>query len=328
MRSPARLPFCPRLPQISASTCSLALLLSLQAPLSLRAQQTPAPQTPAPQTKDQSADSQQSQSDEEPVADATAPTPASAWTLLEDAANNAKRPQIRIQAIAALGTMGSNPRSVELIRKAMKDPDLDVRTAAILAAASTKDRQLLADIHPLLNDPEAQVVFTAASTLWKEHDHAGESILIAVADGNRKANPTLMHGAKNDMYRKLHDPSSAALTAGTAGAGMLLGPFGFGIAAVEYMRKNGGDSARTTAITEIAEDKSPAIRKELIDALGDKDPGVRAAAAKALGQFHQSSLADPIGKLFADSKLPVRLTAAAAYLNSTAGPAASGKPKK
>jgi HEAT repeat protein len=254
---------------------------------------------------------------EDPASPSGAPSVESAWSILTAAAHNARRPQSRIQAVAALGTMSSNPRASAMIREAMKDPDLDVRTAAILAAADTKNHALLADIHPLLNDPEPQVVFTAATTLWKEHDRTGEDILRAVADGDRRANPTLMHGAKNDMYRKLHDPSSLALTAGTAGAGMLLGPFGFGIAALEYMRKNGGDSARTAAITDLAEDKSPTVREELVDALGDKDTGVRAAAAKVLGQFHQSSLQEPLGKLFDDPKLPVRLTAAAAYLNCT-----------
>jgi HEAT repeat protein len=124
-----------------------------------------------------------------------------------------------------------------------------------------------------------------------------------------------MHGASQDMNRELHNPAGMAKLGVTEGAAMLLGPFGFGITAIEYMRKNGATSARATAIDLLSQNWSPDVRSELIDALSDKDPAVRAAAAKALGQRHDPTLAKPVGVLFADSKLPVRLTAAAAYIN-------------
>jgi HEAT repeat protein len=103
---------------------------------------------------------------------------------------------------------------------------------------------------------------------------------------------------------------------------MLLGPFGFGIAAYEYMHKNGGDTARVLAVEQIAQEKTTPIRKTLVAALGDKDPTVRAAAAKALGEYRDHSVAKALSALFDDPKLPVRLTAAAAYLRAT-GAAAS-----
>lgn len=244
-----------------------------------------------------------------------APSLDAAWSLLTTAAAQAKRPQTRIQALAALGTMGMNPRANRLIRDGMKDPDLDVRTAAILAAAATHNRTLLPSVRALLNDAEPQVAFAAATTLWKMNDHSGEAVLKAVADGDRRATPTLMHGAGQDMSRELHNPSGMAKLGVTEGASLLLGPFGFGITALEYMRKNGGTSARATAIDLLGQQKTADVRSELVDALSDKDPGVRAAAAKALGQRHDPSLAKQLGSLFADAKLPVRLTAAAAYIN-------------
>lgn len=248
-----------------------------------------------------------------------APSLDTAWSMLTDAASQAKRSQTRVQAVAALGTMGTNPRSVRLIRSAMKDTDVDVRTAAILAASATHDRRLLPDIRDRLKDSEPQVVFTAASTLWKLHDHSGEEVLMAVADGERRATPTLMHGASQDMTRELHNPAGLARIGVTEGASMLLGPFGFGITALEYMRKSGGAEARAAAIELLAERRTPDVRSELLDALNDKDPAVRAAAAKALGKRHDPSLAKPLGTLFADNKLPVRLTAAAAYINCSRG---------
>lgn len=250
------------------------------------------------------------------------PSVDAGWSLLTTAAAQSKRPQTRIQALAALGTMGSDPRAAKLIRDGMKDPDLDVRTAAILGASATHNRMLIPEIRALLKDSEPQVVFAAATTLWRMNDHSGEAVLRAVADGERRATPTLMHGASQDMSRELHNPSGMARLGVTEGASMLLGPFGFGITAIEYMRRNGGTSARATAIDLLGQQKSPSVRSELIDALSDKDPGVRAAAAKALGQRHDPTLTKPLGTLFADAKLPVRLTAAAAYINCS-GHAAS-----
>ena len=244
-----------------------------------------------------------------------APSVNTAWSLLTAALTTAKRPQSRVQALAALGTMGSNSRAAKLIRDGMKDPDVDVRTAAILAASATHNRSLMPGIRECLKDPEPQVVYTAATTLWKAHDRSGKEALMAIADGQRRATPTLVHGASQDMTRELHDPADLARVGFTEGASMLLGPFGFGITAFEYMRKNGGTAARALAIDLLSEEKTPEVRSELLDALNDKDPAVRAAAAKGLGQRHDPTLEQPVGTLFADGKLPVRLTAAAAYIN-------------
>jgi HEAT repeat protein len=109
---------------------------------------------------------------------------------------------------------------------------------------------------------------------------------------------------------------------------MLLGPFGIGITAYEYVRKNGGDSSRVNALEAIAEEKTNPIRKELVDALGDKDPGIRAAAAKALASYHLPDVSAAIAQLFTDPKQPVRLTAASAYLIATGASPASPNPNE
>jgi len=74
---------------------------------------------------------------------------------------------------------------------------------------------------------------------------------------------------------------------------------------------------RVTAIEELSKKKTEPIRKELVDALDDKDPGVRAAAAKALGEYHDKATANALLPVFEDTKPPVRLTTAAAYIRST-----------
>jgi HEAT repeat protein len=240
-----------------------------------------------------------------------------AWSMLKAAVLYTKRPQTQIQALAALGTMGNNERSIGMIRAAMDDKDVDVRVAAALAAGQTKSRNLTTDLRRLLDDKEPTVAYIAALTLWKMHDRSGEDILTAVADGERKTAPGLMHGTEHDIDKQLHDPAGIARFGALQGASLLLGPFGFGITAYEYIHKNGGDSARVTAIEAIAQNHTAPIRRELISATLDKDLGVRAAACKALGRYHDPDVPPVIAKVFDDSRPGVRLTAAASYLVST-----------
>ena len=242
------------------------------------------------------------------------------WKLLSDSVQDVKHFEIQQQALGALSSMGSNPRADKLIEGAMKDPMMDVRSAAVVAAGKTKSKLLQEPVRRMLDDPEPQVVFLAATTLWREYkDKSGEDVLDAVAAGDRKANPTLMHGARLDMDRTMHSPGTMAKIGITTGAGLLLGPFGFAVTGVEYAQKNGADTARVQAILLLAEEKTQAIHDSMKDALADKDPGVRAAAAEVLGQFHRREDAALIAPLLDDSKLPVRLAASAAYIDASSG---------
>lgn len=242
-----------------------------------------------------------------------------AWKLLSDAAGDTKHPQTRIEALAALGMLRA-PRSEKMITDAMADPDVDVRTAAALAAGLTKDRNLTTPLRDLLDDKEPQVAFTAAMTLWKMNDKSGEDILMSVVDGERSASASLINGTKHKINKDLHDPAMLARLGAMQGATMLLGPFGFGITAFEFIRQSGGDLARVSAIEQISQEKTAPIHKELVAALGDKDLTVRAAAAKALADYPDKPTAMAVFALLADSKVPVRLTAAAAYLRITGTP--------
>jgi len=242
---------------------------------------------------------------------------AQAWSMLATTVADQKHPIGQIQCLGALGIMGSNPRALELIETAMTDKDVDVRTAAALAAGQTKAPAITTDLRNMLDDKEPQVAYTAALTLWKMHDRSGEDILVAVVDGDRRDSPKMMHGVEQSMYRELHDPAGLAKYGVIQGAGMLLGPFGIGIGAYEYLHKNGGDVARAAAIEAIAQNRTPPIRKALVAALTDKDLAVRAAAAKSLAPYKDPAISPEIAKLFVDTKAPVRLISAAAYLVST-----------
>jgi HEAT repeat protein len=242
-----------------------------------------------------------------------------AWKILTDAAGDAKHTQTRIQSLAALSLLRS-PRSAKMIADAMTEPDLDIRTAAALAAGQTGDRNLTTSLRNLLDDKEPQVAFTAAMTLWKMGDKSGEDILMAVVDGDRSAGPTMVHGTEHKISKDLHNPAMLARMGVMQGASMFLGPFGFGITAFEFIHQSGGDLTRASAIEQVSQEKTEPIHKELVAALGDKDPAVRAAAAKALADYHDQATSMAIFALFADTKYPVRLTAAAAYLRTTGTP--------
>ncbi len=246
-----------------------------------------------------------------------------AWTMLTTAAQD-NHAETRVQALAALGTMGGNTRSLALIKDAMKDTDVDVRVAAALAAGQTKSPNVTTGLRTLLDDKEPAVAFIAALTLWKMHDRSGEDVLKAIVDGDRKTSAGMMHGTKHSINKQLHDPAAMAKYGATQGAYYFLGPFGIGLTAWEYLHKNGGDTARISAIEAIAQNHTAPIRAQLIDAMDDKDLGVRAAACKALARYHDKDVPAALGKVFDDSKPPVRLTAAAAYLISTG--AVSGSP--
>jgi hypothetical protein len=292
------------------------LLLAFATCMSGSAQQTPQ-QTPK-------SDASIVGEDDQPIpviAIATTPEEKNhvAWKMLTDAEADAKHPQTRIQGLAALGLLRT-PQSEKMIVDAMHDPDLDVRTAAALAAGLTKDRNFTTPLRNLLDDKEPQVVFIAAVTLWKMGDKSGEDILMAVVDGDRSATPTLIHGTEHTINSDLHNPAMLARIGAIQGAAMLLGPFGFGLTAFEYIHKSGGDLSRVTAIEQISQERIEPVHKELVAALGDKDPTVRAASAKALVDYHDKPTSDAVYALLEDPKQPVRLTSAAAYLRTTGTP--------
>jgi HEAT repeat protein len=286
----------------------MLLVLMLAAVSSATLAQTPATQLP-------------DQTQTAPAPPPKPKTPAElreqAWTMLTDAVNDEKHAETRVQALAAVGLLGGDKRSLDLLRTAMQAKDLDIRIAAIVAAGQTKSPNITTDLRRMLDDKEPAVDFVAALTLWKMHDRSGEDILTAVADGDRKASAGLIHSTGHTINKELHDPAALARYGALEGASFLLGPFGIGISAYEYLHKNGGDSARVLAIEAIAQNHSNPIREELLGALGDKDLGVRAASAKALSRYREPNVPPAIAKLFDDTKPPVRLTAASSYLISS-----------
>lgn len=240
--------------------------------------------------------------------------------MLTTAVTDSRHPDLRVQALAALGMLGNNPRSLALIADAMTDKDIDVRSAAAVAAGQTRSPSVTTPLRRMLDDKEPPVAFAAALTLWKMDDRSGEDILMAVADGERTASSSALNSATHAVSRDLHHPGALARFGAMQGVGMLLGPFGMGITAYEYLHKNDSDSTRISAIEALSQSCTAPIRRELLAALLDKDPGVRASASKALSSYRDPEIATAIARIFDDTKPPVRFTAAASYLLASLPP--------
>jgi HEAT repeat protein len=249
-----------------------------------------------------------------------------AWDLLNTAVSATKIQvqQARIDAITALGTLGDFPHAVDLLRQAQKDQDRHIRLAAVAAMGSSKNTVFVPDLKRALDDSAAEVSFTAAVGLWKMKDRSGESILNAVVAGDRKAKQGAVSSGKHQADEDLHSPSKLALIGAEQGAYVILGPFGYGLSAIRRGKENGA-SARTIAVTLLAEDKSAATEKIFIDALDDPDPAIRTAAARALGDYHDKEVLDALGDGFYDTKPAVRMMAAASYIRASAHPDSEGK---
>jgi HEAT repeat protein len=237
-----------------------------------------------------------------------------AWSMLTSHAAPDKSQQDRIQALAALSSMGVDPRAEHLIGQAITGHDMDVRTAAILAADKTKNPQLIDELRAALDDKEPQVAYAAATTLWKMHDSSGEDLLLAVVAGDQPVKPGKIKREKHKAAKELHNPRTLATMGIEHGGGFFLGPFGFGLKAIEFIHKNGGDPDRAAAVDFIAEEHTEEVHAALIDALDDKDFAVRAAAARALGNWPGRDTANHLRKLFDDDRTAVRLTAAASFI--------------
>ncbi len=306
----------------SAPLRCLALLLATFSLASVAHAQNPAPLNPDQQTQPSPQQNPDAQVVTTPAG--PPPTPAQlheqAWTMLTSAVTDSKHPDLRVQALAALGLLGDNPRSLALIADAMSDKDIDVRSASAVAAGQTKSPSVTTSLRRMLDDKEPPVAFAAALTLWKMNDQSGEDIIMAVADGERTAASGALNSATHTVSRDLRHPGTLARFGAMQGAGMLLGPFGMGISAFEYLHKNGGDVARVSAIEALARSRTTPVRLELLAALQDKDPGVRASAAKALSTYRDPDIAAAIAHVFDDSKPPVRLTAAASYILASQPP--------
>jgi HEAT repeat protein len=254
-----------------------------------------------------------------------------AWDMLKTALSDTKTQarQARIDAVTAMGTLSEFEQARKLLRGAAQDSDRYLRLGAVAAMGASKAETFIPDLKTALGDDAPEVSFAAAVGLWKMHDHSGESVLYGVLAGERKVKQGVVGSGLHDADQDLHSPSKLAEIGAEQGAYALLGPVGFGVDALRMARRgSNGNAARVLTATLLTEDRSQATMKEFLDALQDRDYFVRAAAARALGDYRDTEVTDALLNAFGDPKPAVRFMAAASYIRASQAAPAKQKARR
>ena len=235
-----------------------------------------------------------------------------AWEVLATAVTDNKVSR-RQNAIVAVSTIGTWSKAVSLVESLLRDNDSDVRALAAAALAEMNSRRSIPALRRILDDDSSVVKFAAAKSLWQLGDHSGREILTDVLQGDSSPSDGVIKSNLKDANKKLHSPKELAF-AGINAASGLLGPFSFGVTMAEQFATDKSASARALSASLLASDRDPASVRELRDALRDKNPAVRAAAAKALGRHPCRSVVEDLHSLLDENKDEVKYMAAASIV--------------
>jgi hypothetical protein len=116
-----------------------------------------------------------------------------ARTILMDGLD-AKDPMVRIQALYAIGLIGSDESIRQHVEESLDDTRVEVRVAAVEALADLKSTKSIPVLKKRLReDKTPEVTFAAAKALYTMHDETGRRALIDVFEGRGKAKSDVMH---------------------------------------------------------------------------------------------------------------------------------------
>ena len=222
-----------------------------------------------------------------PSTSAQVPGVQSLRSMLQD-----KSPEIRIKAAEALGRVGGR-QAVIILRRGLVDKNVDVRIAVIESLGFIGGRLALTVLSEALKDKSAQVrirvvealkdagTIAAIPIIEKAFEDKEQAVRLRAAFvlrkiGHRSGVPVLGRAALND-----NDPSVRAVAA------MHLGKIGV------------KDPRAVNFLSQILEDKEPAVRIRAVESLGflqlgaavrvleqaleDRDTGVRIRATEIMG---------------------------------------------
>ncbi len=250
------------------------------------------------------------------------------WTIL-NAGLTHEDPLKRRQALSALSSVNT-PLGIRKLEAALDDKDSRVRQTAVATLGQVRSRRSIPRLKKALDDDAPEVSFAAAKVLWEMGDKSGKDILLDVLVGERKDAPGAMQGAMRGAKETLRSPKKLAVMGLKGGAGSLLGPFSFGVGAVEELIKEGPAAGRVLSIMLLAKDPDWRSLIVIESALEDKNDFVRAAAAKALAERGSKAAIPKITPLMDDKNPIVSYTAAASVirLGGARGAAAAQRPSQ
>jgi HEAT repeat protein len=300
----------------------LVLCLTLA---STSAQDSTTASDPKPADTKAPSDSKSSASDAKPAENSSAPASTNTsqprpWDILSDAAHN-KNSMRRAEAIAALGTAGTQRRVVRLVERALDDSDPSIRELAAKTLGEMRARSSIPKLTRALDDDSAEVSFAAAKSLWTMGNRAGRDVFLQILAGEKSSPGGLIKNELQATRRRFQDPKALAMNGAKEAATSLFGPAGWGIKVMEELTQDRSASARAMSAILLGPNATPDTLRELQDALNDKNWIVRAAAAQALGVSRHREQIPILQPLLQDTKPAVRCMAAAAILRLSAGAA-------
>ena len=269
------------------------------------------------QTEDKPAPSERSEETSHPR------TSLSPWQLLAEGVTSHTIAR-RQEALAALGTLGTKSRAIQLVVSALDDKDASIRQLAARNLGQMHAKTAIPRLKEALNDDSAGVSFAAAKSLWDMGDHTGRDVFIEILSGERSHSSDVMKDQLESARKRLQDPRGLAVIGAKEAASSLFGPAGWGIKIVEEITKDRSVSARAMSAAVLGHDSSLDAIKELDDALDDKNWIVRTAAAQALGECKQPDQIKHLTALLSDDKPAVRYMAAASIIRLSSSKATVG----
>lgn len=237
-----------------------------------------------------------------------------AWQIINLAFKDSN-PDKRKQIVQAASLAAPGQKIDEMVGKALRDPDAQVRLAACETLSSSRDKRSIPLFKAALKDEVPEVAFCAAQALWRLGDPAGRAVLLSVVQGETKASSGYVAKQKRDALRMLKTPATLIGTLTKFGVGFAPVPgLGTGLSSLEGLMKNGEVTPRAIAVLDLASDKKPETLQVLRDALNDREWSVRAAAVHALAIRNEPDVLDDLIPLLDDKKDAVSDRAAVAYL--------------
>ncbi len=249
-----------------------------------------------------------------PPAPPPSPEENRANLILNEALAN-KNPDVRKQAVAALGLIGPREPYLSEIAAALSDKDVYVRLSAVASLVDLKDKGTADLLDKALSDSTPEVSFAAAKALFGLGDPRGRAAMLAILDREAKTQSNFLTAQKRDTLRLVHIPKGMMMFAIKNGIGFAPIPgVGEGVSSMQDLLSDNGVSGRATTAVLLANDHSPEVQAALKEALTDKDGSVRAAVVHSLALRNDPSMLPLIKAQFDDASEGVRLRAAAAYL--------------
>jgi HEAT repeat protein len=224
-------------------------------------------------------------------------------------------PDTRRQVALALSLGRSSAEVIPMVEGLVKDGDSLVRQAALDTVGELGDRKLAPAAETALDDDVAEVVFAAARALYRLHDPAGKSMLIAVVEKEQKAESNPLRIKLRNLIRRMKTPRSALFLAVEQGAGFIPVPgMGEGISAMSALLNDENFSARATALLLLSADRSAEVRALVDQAFQDDDWSMRATAVQLVARPQNARWRPRLIPALDDSNKKVRFRAAAVFL--------------